>query len=229
MYNILNDAIRQVDEKHLIFFEPVTWDDLEVGFENVPGGDEFKNRSVLAYHIYMPPDISADEAFFVRNNDLIRLGCGGFLTEFDIGQDQTLLQISNTGDQADKYHQSWIGWEYKVYANITGWGYSVYYENGTMDIPLLSTISRTYPMAVAGHTQTIDYNFTTKQFSLGFETNPSISQPTDIYLNEKLNYPNGYSVQISPTNILWNSTHNHIYVWNPDTISTTVNLQIVPK
>ena len=38
-----------------IFFESITWDEGEVGFEKVPGGDDYTNRSVLAWHFYQPP------------------------------------------------------------------------------------------------------------------------------------------------------------------------------
>jgi hypothetical protein len=52
----------------LIFFEPVTWDDLGVGFQEVPGGPEFSNRTVLSYHFYIPPDISLEGSFQARMN-----------------------------------------------------------------------------------------------------------------------------------------------------------------
>lgn len=55
-----------------------------------------------------------------------------------------ISKIMHTGDQADFYHQSWIGWEYKEYINITGWGDSVFMPNGTMDMPLVQALSRTY-------------------------------------------------------------------------------------
>lgn len=227
MYDQLNTAIRQVDDQHLIFFEPVTWDDLGVGFEHVPGGDDYKNRSVLSYHIYIPPDITVDDAFIVRNLDLERLGCGGFLTEYDISEAQPLSKIVDTADQADFYHQSWIGWEYKVYVNITGFGYCIFRENGSIDVSLLQTLSRTYPMAVAGTTHNISYTDATKQFVLKYETS-EISQPTDIYLNEKLNYPNGYNVTVLPSDngLVWNSTHNHVFVWNTKMISCNATVEI---
>lgn len=37
------------------FFESITWDEGEVGFEKVPGGEQYNNRSVLAWHFYIPP------------------------------------------------------------------------------------------------------------------------------------------------------------------------------
>lgn len=57
-YNTLNTAIRKNDDRHIIFYEPVTWGmifDGKIvgsGFTEVPGGTEFQNRSALSYHYY---------------------------------------------------------------------------------------------------------------------------------------------------------------------------------
>jgi endoglycosylceramidase len=40
------------------------WDDYGVGFDHVPGGINYRNRSVLSYHYYVPPDINLEDAFF---------------------------------------------------------------------------------------------------------------------------------------------------------------------
>ena len=40
-----------------VYFEAVTWADLSNGFETVPGGEAYKNRSVLSYHFYEPPQV----------------------------------------------------------------------------------------------------------------------------------------------------------------------------
>lgn len=99
----------------------MTWDDLTNGFEHVPGGNAYRNRSVLSYHFYRPPNVSKHRVcipckleqhphvhcfpfkyitwsvlllcvqispnltFTGRMDDLKRLGCAGFLTEFGIG------------------------------------------------------------------------------------------------------------------------------------------------
>lgn len=36
----------------------MTWDEGEVGFEKVPGGEEYENRSVVCWHFYVPPQVS---------------------------------------------------------------------------------------------------------------------------------------------------------------------------
>ena len=41
-YDVIAEEIRKVDDDHIIFFEPVTWDNFfKVGFEHVPGGDAY--------------------------------------------------------------------------------------------------------------------------------------------------------------------------------------------
>ena len=40
-----------------VLFESVTWDVLTVGFDRVPGGATFSDRSVLSYHLYVPPQV----------------------------------------------------------------------------------------------------------------------------------------------------------------------------
>ena len=86
-----------------IFFESVTWDELTVGYDHVPGGPEFANRSVLSWHFYIPPlvghiivviltimqvcrivsvvilQVSATLSFFERQKDIERLNCAGML------------------------------------------------------------------------------------------------------------------------------------------------------
>ena len=43
-YEIVQKAIREIDDQHNIFFEGVTWDWFKVGFTKVPGGDNYQNR-----------------------------------------------------------------------------------------------------------------------------------------------------------------------------------------
>jgi hypothetical protein len=54
MYDRLVEAIRPIDNDHLIFFEGATIDlsHTEPGFTEVPGGAIYNNRSVYSYHIY---------------------------------------------------------------------------------------------------------------------------------------------------------------------------------
>ncbi|XP_066919762.1 endoglycoceramidase-like [Clytia hemisphaerica] len=198
-YDVLQKAIRQVDDQHAIFFEGVTWDFFDVGFSKVPGGAEYQNRSVLSYHYYEPPDFSKTLSFAARMNDLKRLKCGGFLSEmYTVGKDfEGMYEML---DLADKYKQSWQGWMYKPYGCIKmnlACENSTNHSGGPGEIVVQNT-SRTYPQAVAGNIQNYHFNKDTKEFSLSYKINPDCkSTLTEIYFNKEMHYPNGYKYSVS--------------------------------
>ena len=114
VYDVLSKATREHDQQHCIFFEGVTWDDFGVGFRNVPGGELYRNRSVLSYHYYSPPSLGLVANFEARKRDMKRLQCGWMLTEFYTSAGK-IEDMFETMTVADKYQQSWIGWDYKAY------------------------------------------------------------------------------------------------------------------
>ena len=191
-YDVLQKAIREVDDVHNIFFEGVTWDFFEVGFSKVPGGAEYQNRSVLSYHYYEPPDFSKTLDFAARMQDLKRLKCGGFLTELlTVGTTDKFKNMFEIMDFADQYKQSWHGWEYKPYP-----------ENSNGSHPsdvLVQNTSRTYPQAVAGNIQNYHFNKNTKEFSLSYKINQDCkSTITEIYFNKEMHYPNDFEYKLTP-------------------------------
>ena len=54
MYDLVNTAIRAHDTEHLVLFESVTWEIVGIGeqfgFTDSPGGEDWRNKSVLAFH-----------------------------------------------------------------------------------------------------------------------------------------------------------------------------------
>jgi endoglycosylceramidase len=240
--------------QHMIFFEPVTWDDFGVGFDSVPGGEDYSNRSVLSYHYYEPPDIGLFEAFTVRSEDMDKLHCGGFLTEFDMTGDMD--DVIATMDVADLFLQSWTGWQFKKvrhfltvfcsvtfellnfnildffdicvkYWPITGWTYGLYNSSGGLNVELVKVMSRTYARAVAGHAVSMFYDTQSGDFELEYEMDPTCTQPTEIYLNEALNYPMGYKVTISPDVATWKRVAENIIHIMPATSSQPQSVQVV--
>jgi len=235
-YDAVSAAIRQVDQSHVIMFAGVTWDDFGVGFERVPESNSFTNMSALAYHFYIPPQFSLNETMVVRMKDLKRLQCGGFLTEFGIGDDDgtspsALQDMINTMNAMDAHFQSWAGWEYKMFDPITGFGDSVWFPNSTLNVPVCKIISRTYPQVVGGHTLLISYEDSTATFNLQYGTlSPSLCSPiTVIYLNEKLNYPNGFSVTLSSSAHPGSSSGIQYVNSGMNTIEITTNATILPE
>ena len=112
----------------LLFFGGTTWDDLGVGFTAPPGGGAYANRSVVAYHYYAPPQISAPFQFSAYKRAAQRLRMAAFMTESDSAPGWVV--DSAVGDAADAALQSWATWEWKNFfrgatsnvSRVVAWG-----------------------------------------------------------------------------------------------------------
>jgi endoglycosylceramidase len=233
MYNKVAAAIREVDTSHMVFFDSVTWDDFSVGFTQVPGGNAYRNMSVLAYHFYTPPNLFIEAHMYARKTDVSRLGCAGMLTEFDIAsRPDNINALYETLRTADKYKQSWIGWEYKPYIKITGWGWCLVDEDGSVNLQVAKALSRTYAQAVAGQVVSMNFNNNTAVYALTYTADPSITKPTEIFASSLYHYPRGYTVQLIPEDIaIWKSVSEdeilveHKQIFKP----TNLTVIITPK
>ncbi|CAF4662508.1 unnamed protein product [Rotaria sp. Silwood1] len=199
-YDKLANAIRSVDNKTLIFYEPVTYGVrlngklLGTGFSHVPGGKAYRDRSVLSYHYYctilainpvpgsdtipvfdrvLCNGIEGPAVFQSVKNELSRLGGAGFLTEFGgcDGSSTCDNQLEAGMLEADKYLQSW-----------TYWG------NSYSSMALIERLSRVYARAIAGKPISMTYHADKRIFHLYYYADKTISKPTEIYV-PYLHYP----------------------------------------
>ena len=214
-YEILSRAIREHDQQHCIFFEGVTWDDFGVGFVSVPGGEMYRNRSVLSYHFYLPVSLDRSIMFEARKADMQRLKCGGMLTEFMTSDGKTEAMFE-TMAAADKHLQSWIGWDYKAYhptrrANLKGERCCTLWNGTGLNQIYVQNTTRTYPQAVAGHTVAFSFDLPTKEFVLVYEVSRACnSRESVVYLNKDVHYPGGYSVTVTPDAVIWTSPEKNL-------------------
>eukprot|EP00047_Mylnosiga_fluctuans_P012814 m.27931 g.27931 ORF g.27931 m.27931 type:complete len:502 (-) comp4477_c0_seq1:131-1636(-) len=210
MYDQINTAIREVDDHHLILFQGVTWEVVvpigEVdGFQHVPGGPAYANRSVLSWHCSVTPKATPDSTYFKwKDNEAKRLGAGRWVTETGVG----------TLDLLDLYSISWMHWDYKWFANLT-WDNPGLFKTDGPWLPCANRTSmadcldrsqppqyaRTYAKAVAGKTQSFVFNSTTRIAVLNYDINPNCRQPTILFASTTWIYPKGFSVELSPSNI----------------------------
>lgn len=240
-YNTLNTQIREVDDQHIIFFEPITWDITPVGFDQVPGGANYQNRSVLSWHYYcwtfdsdMNPirwgvcEVEKEDMFILRSRDISRLGGGGFLTEFGLcsgANNASKYECTTVMDKADQYLQSWTYWDYSDGA--------FYDSNGQPLQYLMEEFSRTYARAVSGTILSMSYSRLTSIFRLEFSAiNLPNNPPTEIYYNQDLHYPNGIIVTITPLGSCSTSnTQQNLLEISLSGVAdgTTISVTIVPK
>lgn len=142
-YDSLNERIREVDPDRLIFYEPATGGNIlgafPVGYDALPGGADYQNRSVLSYHIYCPLlesdmpyhptnqslitwlieaaelgacDVLNTYQYDVRRDDVKRLGVGGFMTEFGAILDGNPLSMDYVYYAAEMMDRVFHGWTY---------------------------------------------------------------------------------------------------------------------
>ncbi|CAF2160118.1 unnamed protein product [Rotaria magnacalcarata] len=209
-YDRLAKAIRSVDEDTLIFYEPVTWGVrlngkyFGSGFTHVPGGNDYRNRSVLSYHYYctilsiepvpgntsipvfdrvLCDDIEGPALFNSVQIDLEQLGGSAFLTEFGACDDDFPTcddQINWSLQSADAFLQSW-----------TYWG------EFFNDPVKFKSLSRVYARAIAGRPLSMGYIASEKHFYLSYVIDKSIKEPTEIFI-PSVQFPKGnYNVTVT--------------------------------
>ncbi len=250
VYDILNKAIRVQDTETLVFYEPVTWgvllngEVLGSGFDRVPGGGQYRNRSVLAYHYYcwilniddeyhpypiidkvicdhgLGPDI-----FETVAKDIAKTGGSSFLTEFGLcspdwnPNSTATIECNFVMATADKHLQSWAYWDGGFFD-----------DHGHVQIHIAKAFSRPYARATAGIPLEMSFNPSTARFDFKYTVKSSINANTEIYV-PPLHYPRGFSVSISP-GVIWhfNDAEHILTIANSQTVTITIiEITIIPK
>ena len=236
LYEVLNTAIRKVDNSTIIFYEPVTWGivlpgdgTLGNGFKSVPGGPAYTNRSVMSWHYYcwilkiddtgayngiqraVCDQLLGPKVFKTVNEDIHRTGGSSFLTEFGLCEPNNHFNETETIECdfiLDQADKNFASWTYwdSPFFNTT---------TGEVRYNLVKHFARVYASATAGIPTSMSYNVQTKKFMFTFTPNPSISAPTEIVI-PPLSYPNGFNVVLSPG-----------YDWKFDKTANT--MYITPK
>jgi endoglycosylceramidase len=173
------------------------------GFTHVPGGNDYRNRSVLSYHYYciilslvpvpsndtipvfdrvLCDDVEGPALFRSVLNDLTQLGGSAFLTEFGgcHGSPTCDEQLDWGLTAADQFFQSWAFW-------------GVIYN----DMKTVKRVSRVYARAVAGIPISMQFIASERLFSLSYYVDTTIKQPTEIYI-PAIQYPqSSYNVTVN--------------------------------
>jgi endoglycosylceramidase len=202
-YDIVGASIAENDPSMTVLFESVTWDDfIPVGFNHTPAPHMIpSNLTSISFHYYDLPNFNAEWQVTSRLSDAVRLGSGAFLTEFDINSASAAGgSLNETLVVMEKAGMSWIGWEYKPYVEITGWGWGPIFPNGSRNDQEVALLSRPYPQQVCGDVQS--WSFDAGVFTLVYE--PSMGCTTQVYLNCLYHFPGcSASVKSSSQSISW--------------------------
>ena len=202
MHDAVAEKIREVDQQHIIFFEPVTWGMIGAGkvtgsgFEHVPGGDAWKNASAYAYHYYcmswlpgwetqpIQRKLLCDAAiapavFEAVGEDIRRIGGAQMMTEgMACNQDNMTQQEEciKVQEDLDKHLFSWTD-----YGDSQGSLWDVH--------PLQQKVwARTYARAIAGTPLNMTFDVETAAFEFCFTMDRQIQAPTEIFASNVYHY-----------------------------------------
>lgn len=198
-YEAVQEKIREHDDEHVIFYEPVTWGmifdgkvfgDAGSGFHQVPGGEAYKNRSAFSYHYYcntfggnrvLCDNIVGPQVVHAVHEEVKTLGGGSMLTEWGGCNDDNLDECTSVADIADANLESWT--EYDAFGQTGN-----HLQDATLD-----RLTRTYAQAIAGEPSKMFYDNSTKRFELCWDLDASIQAPTEVFVPAR-HYPLGVTV-----------------------------------
>jgi len=214
LYKSAADVIRETGAKQTIIYAPTVPPKLNVVmFPDPPLGPD-EDQEAFAYHIYCAPG-DGDEKFGVdwsckRTQDLFwrgykhytqthNKGVPGILSEFGAvgGSPGELKHIDRLLGLTDEVFHSWTYWQLKKQKDFTTANpdQSMWDEAGNLREAKVQTLARTYGRAIGGLPDLMKYDPETKDFELRFMATVTVA-PTEIYLYEKVNYPDGYDIDI---------------------------------
>ena len=169
----------------------------------MPGGDDYRNRSVLSYHYYcivlsivpapsnstipvfdrvLCDDVEGPALFRSVQTDLEQLGGSALLTKFGgcDGSPTCDEQLDWGLAAADQYFQLWAFWGH-------------FY----LDPPAIKRVARVYPRAIAGKSLSIQYIASERSFYFTYNIDINIKQPTEIFV-PPLQYPqSSYKITVN--------------------------------
>ncbi|KAI9094967.1 glycoside hydrolase superfamily [Phlyctochytrium arcticum] len=206
MHTVVAAAIRQADPDALIYFEGATWD-ITSHAPHVPGGPAYADRTVHSYHYYQPPQRSTLDTYLGnRIKDAKRFGgCGLFMTEWEMwygdGSEARAEKLFETVEAADRHLQNWAGWAYKSFAQGANSTDGSIFDDTTGKKRRVYELlwSRAYAKAVAGQIVAMSFERESGKFSLSYDLDPEVSEPTEIGLVQEIWYPKGVHVEIEPS------------------------------
>jgi endoglycosylceramidase len=213
-YKNVFHAIRQVDQRHIVFYEPNP-ETAGTGSE-VYIGDTGDPNAGFSFHFYCldalgwPDSLGAvrcpageDRPFQVADEVSARNGDALLMTEFGASDD--LQNLARSLDTLDRHMMSWQYWTYygrDPCCARPGEGIikdpSKPPTGDNVKWDKLAMLSRPYPRAITGTplSWTFHPDQANQEFDFTYRTDPSIGAPTEVFV-PPMHYPKGYTVTVT--------------------------------
>jgi endoglycosylceramidase len=236
--------IEGADPNHLVFYEGNYATDS--GPANHIGPMPFP-RLVLNFHDYCflhvpngpePPDFASvcapsENLVFTehagqRARDSTPEQPGGpasLLTEFGATTDAT--DLARITADADAHLTCWIYWQWLDYDDPTGSHDSGLWPPSPPTSAMLEVLSRPDPSAIAGTPTATSFDPASGRFTLTFRADPTITEPTVIFVPVAVHYPEGYCAAATGARITSAPGAGIIDIENGPT-ATNVSVTVTP-
>lgn len=211
-------GIRSTDPSGIIWWEPNVTNDFGAanGVGLVSRISDPGASTGVSFHAYclfggLFPGVSrADDpacprqeerTFQEQHEAAARNGSGLFLTEFGASDD--LVDIGRMAAFADRFMVSWHYWHYGSWSDPTGNPAEEGMFANDLDRPgslkqaKADLLIRAYPQAVAGTPMSFAFDPATKVFTLTYRSDPSITEPSVIFLPVARHYAGHYAVEVT--------------------------------
>lgn len=222
-YQRLINAIREVDPNTWIMYQPrILATDWGYGSYLPPLNDPRDGESRLVYAPHLYP-------FFAHEGTYDRLGLARrhdlrvmyqwsaerteeidthrvplLIGEFGMaGKPFTREIIEFTTNMADKMGAGWAWWDNSVCPAGKPLQHWCLFDENLDEVPKLDSLVRTYPRAVAGTPVAFGFDPGDKRFFLEFDSDKTMSAPTEIYLPARRHYPDGWQIYSSDAEGRW--------------------------
>ncbi|HUO47366.1 MAG TPA: cellulase family glycosylhydrolase [Acidimicrobiales bacterium] len=235
-------VLEQVDPRHPVFFEPDIY--TSRGRANDIGPMEYPNL-VFNFHAYCgyrspvtgdPTNLDAcvaQERRTMARRVLERpdiashvqpAGPALFMSEFGATSSDPLM--ARLTAVADSQRLGWIYWAWKYYGDPTGSSNEALVQADGNLAPTAASLSRTYPMAVAGTPTSFTFDPSTAEFHLDYVANPLAAAPTLVFVPVARHYPAGYCATAVGGTIVSRQDATHLVVRN-DSGADQVSVKVV--
>lgn len=215
MHDTVAKAIRKFDNRHIIFFEPVTWGMIfngkiaGSGYDHVPGGELYQNRSAFSYHYYCSTfddnynnqplirrvicdDTVGPLVFEAVRKDLQKFGGSAMMTE-GLACDQSAPGEKGKNNECDVVMRA-------LDKNLFSWTDYGDSQGATWNPSKEQQAkwARSYAQAIAGTPINMTFSPQTKNFEFCFSLDLAIDMPTEIFASLTYSYNVTRRISTSP-------------------------------
>lgn len=207
LYHSLAEAVRKIDQDHIIVFESPLSCPFTNGFKKAPGGRANVSKQIYSYHVYCPLvtwsccpriplfcELFDTVMFYLKYLEKKHFGSAALLTEFGALSNEPgcVEETHRLLSKAEAYGDGWMYWQYKQYndpttANMDGTQGFFSSVDNKPHMDKIDALTRPYARKVAGRLRRVRFDADDPRhtFDVEYDIGPALTNGTvtDLYVN----------------------------------------------